>query len=122
MASKRQFLASVALSLFAGVAFAGTSDLSGVAETLTTNIKSLADLLIIIAYVAGIGFALAGVIQFKAHKDNPAQVPLSKPMVYIAVGAALLFLPSLMSTAGSSIFSEGGISAGTGDALSEFQD
>ena len=75
------------------------------------NVLSIARLLILISYVAGVGFAMAGVLQFKAHKDNPTQVPLSKPMVLICVAGALLFLPSLMSTAGKSIF--GGTTAAT---------
>ena len=56
--------------------------------------------------MAGIGFAMAGILQFKAHKDNPAQVPLSKPIVYVCVGAFLLFLPQLMGTAGKSVFGD----------------
>lgn len=99
-------VAGILATLAIGVAYAadGGNDLSSVAGTLTTQVKSLAGLLVIVAYVAGIGFALAGVIQFKAHKDNPAQVPLSKPIVYLAVGGCLLFLPALMGTAGNTIF------------------
>ena len=100
------YVAALAL-LTAGTAVAGGgggNDLSSVAGTLTEQIKTLANLLIIVAYVAGIGFCLVGVIQFKAHKDNPAQTPLSKPVVYLAVGACLLFLPALMGTAGNTIF------------------
>lgn len=68
------------------------------------SIAPIARLIILISYVAGVGFTMAGVLQFKAHKDNPTQVPLSKPIVLICVGAVLLFLPNLMNTAGKSIF------------------
>ncbi|MBT4963111.1 MAG: type IV secretion protein IcmD [Francisellaceae bacterium] len=96
-------VAAIFAALSSGAAYA-VNDLSSIAEQLTTQVKSLAGLLVIVAYVAGIGFALAGVIQFKAHKDNPAQVPLSKPIVYLGVGACLLFLPALMGSAGNTIF------------------
>ncbi len=80
------------------------ADLQSIATTITTQLKTVADLLVVIAYVAGVGFCLAGVVQFKAHKDNPAQVPLSKPIVYLIVGACLLFLPTIMQVAGNTIF------------------
>lgn len=106
----------VAMSMVSESAFAsGNQDLTAIAGTLYTNIKSLADLLTIISYIAGIAFAIAGVVQFKAHKDNPGQVPLSKPIVYLGVGAALLFLPSIITTAGATVFgSSGGTSASKG--------
>lgn len=97
-----------------GLLLWGEQALAGQAQTLTEladnlqkNVKSLDTLLTIISYIAGVGFCIAGILQFKAHKDNPAQVPLSKPMVYLGVGAALLFLPSIMSSAGSTIFGTG---------------
>lgn len=88
----------------AGAATGGAESLATVVQRVESNIAAVSRLLILISYVAGVGFAMAGVLQFKAHKDNPTQVPLSKPIVYVCVGAFLLFLPKLMSTAGKSIF------------------
>jgi len=97
-------------------------DLTKIAGNVEGNVRSLASLLVVVSYIAGIGFALAGLLQFKAHKDNPAQVPLSKPMVYIGVGAALLFLPSILESAGETIFGGDQSSAGQGEgALSSLQ-
>lgn len=109
--------AVVGLVLIGNSVYAATAqDLKGVVNNVQTNIETLAPLLTIISYIAGIAFCIAGIVQFKAHKDNPAQVPLSKPLVYIGVGAALLFLPSIMQTAGSTLFGgEGGTSAAAGD-------
>lgn len=113
---KAALAAFITMSIVSSTAFAsGNQDLAAVAGTLYKNIKALSDLLTIISYIAGIAFAIAGVVQFKAHKDNPGQVPLSKPIVYLGVGAALLFLPSIITTAGSTVFgSSGGTSAGKG--------
>lgn len=89
--------------------------LSDVVGTMQGNIQTLGPLLTIISYIAGIAFAIAGIVKFKAHKDNPTQVALSQPIVYICVGAGLLFLPSIMASAGSTIFGSGqAVSAGKG--------
>ncbi len=102
------------LLLLWGTEVMAAEDLKTVVERLKEQIETLGPLLAIVSYVAGIGFLIAGIVQFKAHKDNPAQVPLSKPMVYLGVGAALLFLPSLMSTAGETIFGSSGQGAKSG--------
>ncbi len=93
------------LNMF-NVANAATESLGAVIGRVEKNVLTIARLMVLISYVAGIGFAMAGILQFKAHKDNPAQVPLSKPIVYVCVGAFLLFLPQLMGTAGKSVFGD----------------
>lgn len=89
--------------------------LSDIVGTVQDNILTLGPLLTIVSYIAGVAFAIAGIVKFKAHKDNPTQVPLSQPIVYLLVGAGLLFLPSIMSSAGSTVFGSGqAVSAGKG--------
>jgi enoyl-[acyl-carrier-protein] reductase (NADH) len=51
------------------------------------------------ASVTGIE-AHATTVQFKAHKDNPTQSPISRPIALIFVGAALIFLPSVFGVSG----------------------
>ncbi len=111
-----KFIKYLLLVVWSGAAMAGGpgQSLSSIVTTVQGNILTIAPLLTIIAYIAGVGFAIAGIVQFKAHKDNPAQVPLSKPLVYLGVGAALLFLPSVMQSAGTTIFGGGQTSAGMG--------
>lgn len=94
-------------------AFAGGNDLASVAGVVTTEFNAIAKLLSVTAYVAGVGFAMAGVLQFKAHKENPQQVPLSKPVVMIVVAGCLLFLPTILNIAGSSLFGGSQTSAAT---------
>ena len=95
----------IILNMF-NVANAANESLGQVIGRVESNVLTVARLMVLISYVAGVGFAMAGVLQFKAHKDNPAQVPLSKPIVYVCVGAFLLFLPQLMGTAGKSVFGD----------------
>lgn len=106
--------ASVMLLMLWGTEAMAAQQLTDIVSNVQANVQSLAPLLTIAAYVVGVGFCIAGIVQFKAHKDNPAQVPLSKPMVYIGVGAALLFLPTIMESAGESIFGGSQVSAGKG--------
>jgi intracellular multiplication protein IcmD len=87
--------------------------ISDVATTVTTEATAIAKLLSVTAYVAGVGFALAGVLQFKAHKEAPQQTPLSKPVVMIVVAACLLFLPSILDIAGESLFGSSKSSSAT---------
>ncbi|MBS0286285.1 MAG: type IV secretion protein IcmD [Proteobacteria bacterium] len=82
-------------------------DLGAVADNITGTMTSVAKLITAASYVAGIGFALMGMLKFKAHKDQPAQVPLSQPIVLLAIAAGLVFLPSLVTTAGSTVFGSG---------------
>jgi len=105
---------TIALLLTSGALFAA-DDLASISEHAIEQVRTVANLLVIVAYVAGVGFALAGVVQFKAHKDNPAQVPLSKPLVYLIVGACLLFLPAIMKSAGGTIFKDTGDSGAGAD-------
>lgn len=88
--------------------------LSDIVSNVQGNVLTLGPLLTIISYIAGVGFAIAGIVKFKAHKDNPQQVSLSQPIVYLAVGAGLLFLPSIMASAGSTVFGGSQTSAGKG--------
>ena len=109
------FLSSMLFAFWMGDAVAGSSQsLSDIVSNVQGNVLTLGPLLTIISYVAGVGFAIGGIVKFKAHKDNPTQVSLSQPIVLLFVGAALLFLPSIMASAGSTVFGGSQTSAGKG--------
>lgn len=91
----------------------GGQTLGGIADNVTGTMGSVAKLITAGSYVAGVGFALMGMLKFKAHKDNPTQVPLSQPIVLLAIAAGLVFLPSLISTGGSTVFGGSPQSANT---------
>lgn len=96
-------------------AIAGANDphqtISTIATNVTTHVNAIANILSISAYIAGVGFALSGILQFKTHKENPQQVPLSKPVMMIIIAAALLFLPTVLTIAGNSLFGHNATSA-----------
>ena len=101
------------LTLSGAVLAQGGGDIAALAAGVGKQASAIATLLSVASYVAGVGFALAGILQFKAHKENPQQTPLSKPVVMIVVAACLLFLPTILSVAGASVFGGTAVSAGT---------
>lgn len=96
--------ALMALCLMPAVALADVQTLGTMAANVTSTMGQVAKLITACSYVAGVAFALLGMFKFKAHKDNPTQTPLSQPMVFIAISAGLIFLPSIIGTAGGTIF------------------
>lgn len=93
-------------------AFAG-ENLGTMASTLTSTFSSVGSAITALSYIAGLGFAIASILQFKQHKENPSQTPIGKPISQILIAAALLFLPSMFTAVGNTIFSQGGSTAGS---------
>lgn len=103
------------LMIWGQEASAAAQSLSDIVNNVQTNVVTLGPLLTIISYIAGVAFAIAGIVKFKTHKDNPQQATLSQAIVYLGVGAALLFLPTIMASAGTTVFGGSETSAGKGD-------
>ncbi len=105
------------IALFLVCDFASAAALGDVAEQITGSLGNVAKLITAASYVAGVGFALTGLFKFKAHKDNPTQVPLSQPIVLLAIAAGLIFLPSVIDTVGETVFSGGTRATAEGGGL-----
>jgi intracellular multiplication protein IcmD len=100
------YITSIA-SLYTSAAFADSDKgIAGVANTLKSNFQALAQLITAGAYVAGFGFAVGAILKFKAHKDNPTQIPIGTPIALLFIAAALIFLPSLFEVAGETLFTD----------------
>lgn len=91
----------ITAALAAGTPSGGISDM---ATNITGNLTGVAKLISAGSYVAGLGFAVGAILKFKAHKDNPQQIPVGTPIALVFIAAALLFLPALMNSAGHTIF------------------
>ena len=113
---KRATLGLLALtSLVVGTAaFASAtqSGIGGVATQVTSNFTAIAKLITAGSYVAGMAFAVGAIVKFKAHKDNPTQIPIGTPIALLFVGAALIFVPTVFKVAGQTIFGASGKAAG----------
>lgn len=105
---------------YTSLALAADTDdnLGKVASNITGSFSQLAKLITAGAYMAGIGFCMASMLKFKAHKDNPTQIPIGTPIALLFIGAALIFLPNIFRIAGYTIFGgtsgAGGVSGTTG--------
>jgi intracellular multiplication protein IcmD len=88
---------------YVGAAF-GVDTIADIATRVTGSFSALAKLITAIAYVAGLGFAVGSIFKFKAHKDNPTQIPIGTPIALLFVGAALVFMPNVFTATGQTVF------------------
>jgi intracellular multiplication protein IcmD len=111
---KRVILALLAVTCFVvGTgALAAVSGVGSVAATVTSNLANVARLITAASYVAGMAFAVGAVVKFKAHKDNPTQIPIGTPIALLFVGAALIFIPTVFRVSGATLFGGSGAVAG----------
>ena len=98
---------------------AGTAALAAVSgigsccrANVTSNVANIAKLVTAASYVAGMAFAVGAIVKFKAHKDNPTQIPIGTPIALLFVGAALIFIPTVFKVSGSTLFGGSGHVAG----------
>jgi len=118
---KRVILGVMAILSFTigTAALAALSGIGGVAESATSNLAAVARLITAASYVAGMAFVVGAVVKFKAHKDNPTQIPIGTPIALLFVGAALLFIPSVYKVSGSTLFGASGVVGGV-SGITEF--
>lgn len=90
------------------VALAAVSGVGSVAAHVTTNMANIARLITAASYVAGMAFAVGAIVKFKAHKDNPTQIPIGTPIALLFVGAALIFVPTVFKVSGATLFGASG--------------
>lgn len=110
----------LALTLLSGSAFA-QENIGDMASNITDSFKSIGMLFIAAAYIAGFALTVAAIFKFKAHKDNPTQVPLGTPIALLVIGVLLVFIPSIFGPAGSSIFSNATVGGFTGEGITATQ-
>ncbi|MDF1758674.1 MAG: type IV secretion protein IcmD [Legionellaceae bacterium] len=97
---------------FTGYSFAGGETIGTMASSVTSTFDSVGKMITASSYVAGLAFAISSILKFKQHKDNPQQTPIGQPIGLIFIAIALLFLPSILGSAGNTLFSKGAETAG----------
>jgi len=93
-------------NLVLAVAPAAASSLSGksagdLSSQITSSFTNLTKLITAGSYLSGLAFSIGAILKFKQHKDNPTQIPIGTPIALVFIGAALLFLPTILTTAGT---------------------
>ncbi len=109
------------IMIFGGeMAIADGRTIGTMASSITSSFTSLTKLITAGSYLAGLGFSVGAIMKFKQHKDNPTQIPIGTPIALVFIAAALLFLPTILSVAGYTMFgTSGGKAAGpTGSVFS----
>lgn len=111
---KKVILGVLALVCMVGgtAALAALSGIGSVSAQVTTNLGAIAKLITAASYVAGMAFAVGAIVKFKAHKDNPTQIPIGTPIALLFVGAALIFAPTVFKVSGGTLFGSSGTVAG----------
>ena len=95
--------------------------LGNMASSITGSLTGITKLITGGCYVAGLAFAVTAIMKFKQHKDNPTQIPIGTPVALVFIAAALLFLPSILSVAGYTMFGTEGGKTGGGPTGTIFQ-
>ncbi len=106
---------AISMTLFVNYVLAAQSA-GDVASTIVGSFAQIAKLITAGAYLGGLAFTIGAIMKFKQHKDNPTQVPIGTPIALLFIGAALLFLPSLLGVAGQTIFGGGTVAGASGVA------
>ncbi len=81
-----------------------TLTLGGVAAKIIESFDNVAKFITASFYLLGTGFIGSAIFKFRAHKDNPTQIPVGTPIALTFIGAAFLYTPSLFGTAGMTMF------------------
>lgn len=86
------------LMLFPKITFAATPNAQTMLQNFVAAIPNLVQMITAIAYVLGMIFVVKGILEFKTFGESRTMQSrdrqLSVPIIYITVGAVLLFLPT----------------------------
>lgn len=120
---RRHILVLAALACVVALPSAGLAqvrDLGDIARDLTLQTRFVSQLVTVVAFVLGVGMAIAGLLKFKAHSQNPndPSAKISTAFVLVFVGAALVALPA---TLGSGIATVFGANADRTNPISGFE-
>lgn len=95
---------TIFLGCYISYALAASANLGTIATNVSGTLTSVIKLITAGAYMAGFALTVGALFKFKQHKDNPQQVQLGTAIAMLLVGVSLVFLPSLLSTGGETIF------------------
>jgi hypothetical protein len=111
--SIRRYALTLSLILWTDLVLAqAATNVGGVALKVISNLKAVTRLITAGSYVTGAAMFFIAIFQFRQHKENPTQTPLSKPMMFLAIASALLFFPTLVTITEGTIFGKADIGGG----------
>jgi len=79
------------------------TNIGDVFKHISESMTSIPSMIMGVATIAGLGFAVASIFKFKQHKDAPQQTPLGQPIALLGFGVMLIWLPFLLQSLGTTI-------------------
>jgi len=97
---------AIALLVLPMAVSAQVRDVGDIASDLTTQTGFVSQLVTVVAFVLGVGMAIAGLLKFKAHSQNPndPSAKMSTAFMLVFVGAALVAIPAALGSGIQTIF------------------
>lgn len=111
-----KFIISVGLFLYTATAIAAPT-LGTMAADVTTTFVNIGLLITSGSYIAGLAFSVGAIMKFKQHKDNPTQIPIGTPISLVLIAAALLFMPTLLKSVGTTMFGTASTATSKGTSI-----
>lgn len=81
----------------------GDQNVGDILYNITGSFTGITKMVFGISVLAGLSFAVAAVFKFKQHKDNPAQITIGQPIGLLLLGAAMIWLPFVIRTMGTTV-------------------
>ena len=79
-------------SVFAN-AVSDAKSMSDIATSVTGSFQAVAKILRAVSILAGIAFFVAFAFKAKQHRDNPTQVTIGQPLMYLFLAVILAMMP-----------------------------
>lgn len=106
MNRKLKLVSMISIALIPSIMFgaeAAVPDIGTVFNNISSSLTNIPKMIMGVATIAGLGFAVASIFKFKQHKDAPQQVPLGQPIALLGFGVMLIWLPFLLQSLGTTI-------------------
>ena len=99
--------AVMAASLLSATDASAQASAGKIANTVTGNVQSIGNLLLSGSFLAGVGFAGAGLLKVKKAADSDGRDPYGPGLWRLGVGGALVGLPALTAAMRGTLFGTG---------------
>lgn len=109
---KKLKLSALAVGLFASIGAQAQLSSTGqsigqIAQNVNSSLYGVTELAYGAAYMLAALFALVALLKFKAHNDNEQQTPLKTPIIFLALAAAFIALPTVLDSGAKTIWGNG---------------
>ena len=116
----KKSLITAMFTVFSLSAFAA-DNIGEQADQIGEQINQVTNMMVFGGTLLGIVFLIVGGLNLKKHGDNPQQVPLSKPLIFLTAGAILFGLGSTSDLMQSTLFGDdGGREESSGGTFDDF--